>query len=271
MLQISTMIWNFVKRDFLLTISYKTMFAAQLIGIFFSVAIFYYIGRVFEGGISSFLKPYQGNYFAFLLIGVAFTDYLSVSLGAFNRSIQENQMMGTMEILLLSPRRFSTILICSSLWPYLFTSLRFTLYLLFGITFFNLNIKNANILSAIVVMVLSIICLAAIGIIVASITLVFKKGVPLNILISAASVFLGGVAYPVEVLPGWMKQLSSYIPFTHSLTAMRSALLQGHGLKQLFPEITSLILFALIFTPIGLYSVHLAVRRTKVAGTLSHY
>lgn len=263
--------WAFIKKDFLLTTSYKFLFITQLIWIFLSVAINYYVGRVFGGMISPVLKSYQGNYFAFLLIGVAFMDYLTVSLATFNQSIQESQMIGTLEILLLSPYKFSTMLIYSALWPYIFTSFRFFMYLLFGTLFFGFNIGNANILGAVVIIILSTVCFAMLGIIVASVTLVLKRGVPLNVLISAASIFLGGVAYPVEVLPDWLARLSPFIPLTHSLDAMRRALLQGQGLEQLVPHIMMLMLFALIFLPIGLSAIQFAVWRTKVTGTLSHY
>jgi len=263
--------WAFIKRDFLLTISYKALFLSQISAVIFWAAIFYYVGDVFKGVSAAALGPYKGNYFAFLLIGVAFTDYLTVSLASFTNSIQESQLMGTLEILLLSPCRYSTLLISSSLWPSLFTSLRFLLYLLFGTLIFGLDIGNANPLAAVVIMLLSILCFSSIGIMVSSVTLVFKRGVPVNYLIGGVFSFLGGVAFPSEVLPPWLVRISSYIPLTHSLTAMRRALLDGYGVTQLLPEIGALALFAVVFIPIGLYLVHLAVRRIKTVGNVSHY
>ncbi len=263
--------WAFTKRDYLLTISYKALFLSQIMGVVFWAAIFYFVGDVFKGVSTPALRPYKGNYFAFLIIGVAFTDYLTVSLASFTNSIQESQLMGTLEILLLSPCRFSTLLISSSLWPSLFTSLRFLLYLVFGTFLFGLDIGNANPLAAVVIMVLSIVCFSSIGIIVSSVTLVFKRGVPVNYLIGGVFSFLGGVAFPSEVLPPWLVKLSAYIPLTHALTAMRRALLDGDGVTQLLPEIGALLLFAAVFIPIGLYLVHLAVRRIKTVGTVTHY
>lgn len=261
----------FIKRDFLIASSYKATFIIQFITIFFGVAMFYYIGEVFGGIVSPLLKSHGNNYFAFIILGVAFLDYHVVSLRLFSQSIQDSQMMGTLEIILLSPVKLSSMIICSSLWGYIFTSIRFLIYLLFGVLIFGLNIGSANIAGAILVLILSIICFASFGIILAGIVMVFKRGDSLNAIVSSASVFLGGVFYPLEVMPDWLNQVSYYIPLTHALNGMRQALLQGYSLNQLLPEFMILAIFALIFFPIGLISFKLAVQRAKRDGTLTHY
>ena len=106
---------------------------------------------------------------------------------------------------------------------------------------------------------------------VSSITLVFKRGVPLNSLIGGVSVILGGVVYPVEVLPGWMGKIAVFVPLTHALAAMRRAVMEGAGLRELSGDILSLAMFAAVTMPIGLFLVYLAMQRMKVSGTASHY
>jgi len=237
----------FIKKDFLLASSYKASFIIQFITIFFGVSVFYYIGEVFGGSASSFLAVSNNNYFSYLLLGFAFLDYHVVSLSAFSTSIQESQMMGTLEIILLSPVRVSTMILCSSLWGYMFTSIRFLVYLLFGTLIFGLNIGNANVLGALVILILSIACFAGFGIILAGIVVVFKKSDSINAIVGAASTFLGGVLYPVEVLPDWISRFSNFIPLTHALKGIRQAMLQGYSLSQLWPEIMFLFLFSVIF------------------------
>ena len=263
-------VWAFIRRDYLLQISYKAIFVGQMLVIFFGALLLFYASNLLKGASIPKLQAYGGNFFAFLLIGVAFTDFLTVSLAAFNKNIQEAQLMGTLELLLLSPYSFSTLLICSSVWPAIFTSFRFCLYLVCGL-FMGMSIGQANVVAALVVMLLSVICFAAIGVVISSITLVFKRGVPLNSLVGAVSVILGGVVYPVDVLPGWMGKLSKYVPLTHSLTAMRRAVIEGARLADLRDDILALALFAALTMPIGLFLVHLAMKRTKVSGTTSHY
>lgn len=261
----------FIKKDFLLFRSYKANFVMQIVSIVIGSAIFYFIGEVFTGMNTPVLKSYGGEYFPFLLIGIALTDYLSLSMATFNSTIRENQMMGTLEIILLSPLSLLKTLIFSSLWSYIFTSFRFICYILVGVTLYGLDARHINVFSVIIILILSTICFMPVGIIVASAIMIIKRGDPINVLFSTVSVLLGGVAYPTSVLPDWLNRISFFLPITHSLTAMRKAVLQGYSIVQLLPEIGILILFAIVLFPIGLLLFTLAVKRTKVTGTMGHY
>lgn len=263
-------IWAFIKRDFLIEISYKTAFFLHLLGIFIAVPMFYFTSQIFTGTDSKFLVRYGGNYFAFLLLGIAFVDYLGLSLRTFNNSIRESQLMGTLEIVLLSPTALPKLLIYSSLWGYLFTSSRFILYLLVGLIY-GLNLGNANYSAALITLTLAIISFASFGILIASFTMVIKRGEIFNTLISAASIFLGGVIYPTEVLPKWLETFSKFLPITHALEGMRMALFNGYSIIEILPQILILLLFAVIFFPIGIIAFYAAVRWTKIIGTVEQY
>jgi ABC-2 type transport system permease protein len=80
----------FLKRDFLIDTSYRFSFVFQLFSIFLSLASYYFLAR-FIGNISlPGLTAHSGDYFAFVLIGVALNDYLATSLDAFSRSVRES-------------------------------------------------------------------------------------------------------------------------------------------------------------------------------------
>lgn len=261
----------FIKRDFLQDISYRASFVLKLLSVVFSAAIFYFVSDVVKGSTSAFLKPYGGNYFPFVLIGIALLDYHTLSLQVFSNSIRDSQMMGTLEIMLLAPTRVSAVVLYSSLWGYIFTSFRFVLYLIAGVSLFGLKLGQANLVGAVVVLALSIVSFAGLGITTAGLIMLIKQAGSIHLMLGSVSLLLGGVAYPVDVLPSWLRQLSFLMPVTHSLTAMRQALLQGYSLIQLFPELLALTIFTAIFLPLGLLGFHLALRRVKFTGTLGHY
>jgi ABC-2 type transport system permease protein len=261
----------FIKRDFLQDVSYKASFILKLLSILFTASVFYFVSGVFEGTGSAFLKPFGGQYFPFALIGIALLDYHTLSLQVFSNSIRDSQMMGTMEIMLLSPTRLSAIILYSSLWGYLFTSFRFLLYLCAGVILFGLQLSQANLVGAFLVLLLSIPCFAGLGIMNAGVIMLIKEASSLNLLLGSISLLLGGVVYPVDVLPVWLRPLSLLIPVTHALNAMRQALLQGYSVSQLWPEISTLLIFATILLPLGFLGFHFAVQRAKVTGTLGHY
>ena len=261
----------FLKRDLSLSLSYRLSFLLQLVGIFFSVSTFYFLSQLFGAALVPQLDQYGGDYFSFVLIGLAFTGYISLSLSNFAASIREGQMMGTLEIMLLSPTRLSTILISSSLWSYLLATVHTLVYLIMGVLIFGFNVSQINIISALVVLVLSIASFSGIGILSAAVVMLVKKGDPIAWLFGGVSSLLAGVFYPISVLPDWLEPLSRFLPLTYALDAMRLAVLKGSSLAELRFDILVLLGFTLILTPLAFIAFSKALKRAKIEGSLTQY
>jgi len=262
--------WSFLVRDFLITTSYRVAFAFQMTSIMIGVAFFYYMGAVI-GSTSELLKPYGGNFFAFLIIGVAFVDYVTNSLQTFASSIREGQMVGTLEMLLVSPVPAPVIILSSSLWSYVFSSIRFTVFMGTGALLFDLQLGGANFGGVCLVLLLSILYLMGLGIIGAGLVLVLKQERAFTSIMTYSAILLGGVAYPVEVLPFGLRKLAEYLPFTHSITALRQATLANYTWSQLLPELMIITAYAMVLLPLGLFFFTLCLNKVKKNGTLSHY
>jgi len=261
----------FLKKDLLNEMSYKLAFIMQVFGIFLSVTMFYFLSLMFGKSSLPSLAQYGGNYFAFVLIGIAFSNYLDVSLSSMSRKIREGQMMGTLEALLATQTGLTTIIVSSSLYSFLFTSLQVFVYLIIGVFMYQLDLSQANYLGGIIVLLLSILAFSGFGILSASFIMVFKRGNPVAKIFSGLSWLLGGIYYPVEILPQWLETCSLLLPITYSLQGMRLALLKGASLSELLPNILSLLAFTLIMLPISLFVFRYAVGRAKRDGSLTQY
>jgi ABC-2 type transport system permease protein len=202
---------------------------------------------------------------------VAFTNYLEVSLDSFSSSIRNAQVTGTLEAILVTQTEIPTIIISSSLYSFIWTSFRVILYLIIGVLLFDLNISQANFTGAVVILLLTITTFSSIGIISASFIMVLKKGDPLGSVFAGLSWFLGGVYYPISVLPSWLRKFSYLIPLTYSLEGMRFALLKGYSLAALSPNIMGLGIFSVIMLPLSVLSFNFAVNKAKRDGSLTHY
>jgi ABC-2 type transport system permease protein len=261
----------FLKRDLSLNLSYRLSFLMQFTGIFISVALFYFLSQLFGTALIPQLEQYGGDYFSFVLIGLAFSGYMGLSLSSFAQSIREGQMMGTLEIILLSPTRLSAILLSSSLWSYLLTTLRVVIYLVVGVMVFGASLSQANFVTAIVVLVLSIASFSGIGILSAAIVLMVKKGDPVAWALGNVSSLLAGVYYPIAVLPDWLEPISRFIPLTYALDAMRLAMLKGSSLYDVRLDILALLGFTLVLTPLAFLVFQKALKRAKKEGSLIQY
>jgi ABC-2 type transport system permease protein len=151
------------------------------------------------------------------------------------------------------------------------TTLRVFVYLGVGVVFLSVDLKQANLASAGLILLLTVIVFSSLGIIAASFIMVLKRGDPIAWLFNAASSFLGGVYYPVAVLPGSLQTLSKLLPITYALEALRQALLNGATIGQLTPQILALSVFCLVLLPASLIIFRLAVRQARIDGSLTHY
>jgi ABC-2 type transport system permease protein len=260
----------FFRRDVAIARSYRIAFALEILEAFFGVATFYYLSRFVSSTELARALPSGSDYFAFALVGFAFFDYLTVSLSAFDNSIVEAQQNGTLEAMLVTETPLTTILVASAAYPFVLLAMRTVVYLAWGALLFHFPIREANWPGAVTILLVSILAFAGLGVISTSYLLLFKRGNPARWLIVGASSLLGGMMYPISVLPVPLQRLARLIPVTYSLEGMRQALLGGAGFAQLWPSVRALLLFAAILLPLSSVVFAWALRRTKITGTLTH-
>jgi ABC-2 type transport system permease protein len=262
--------WAFIVRDYRQDVSYKLGFVFRIVSAVLNVAIYYFIANVFSTAAAPYLQPYGGSYFAFVLIGVAFSEFMAIGMSAIGESIREGQTTGTLELMLLSPTRLVVTLFSSSLWSYVFASLRVLVYLLVGVAL-GMRFGQANLPFALAALLISIISFNALGLFAASVIILMKRGDVVGWALRVSSLVLSGVYYPIGVLPGWLRLVGQALPLTHALEVLRRSLLLGEGLPQLWGELLMLVLLTLILLPLGALACNLAIRIARTDGSLSHY
>jgi len=134
---------------------------------------------------------------------------------------------------------------------------------------FGADPGSANLPAAVVVQSLTVLAFSGIGILSASFTMVFKRVDPVNFLFGSASTLLGGVFYPITILPKWLQPISYLVPLTYSLRGMRRAIMPGEPLSALVTDVLPLMLFAAILLPLGFMAFRYAVKRANIEGSLT--
>jgi ABC-2 type transport system permease protein len=75
--------------------SYRVSFLFQFLNIVFSVGVFYFLSRLIDkSSLIPSLASYGGDYFSFVLIGIAFTGYFGVGLSSFANNLRQAQTTG---------------------------------------------------------------------------------------------------------------------------------------------------------------------------------
>jgi len=261
----------FIYRGIITMFSYRTALVLQILTMFITTASFYFLAKLvgFQGN-NPYLAPYGGNYMVFLIIGIIFQSFVTVSQTSFSQSIRNEQYMGTLESLLLSKTPLYKILTYSSLWTFLFTAINTGVILAIAIIVFRVDL-NVNLLASAIILLLSIVSLAGIGMISAGIIMVTKQGDPISWFVSIISAFLSGVYYPIEVLPKFLKNLALILPNTHALIALRQTLINHYSIAQVRSQIFLLLIFALVTIPLGILAFKKGFDRARREGSLSYY
>jgi ABC-2 type transport system permease protein len=262
--------WAFLVRDFRDDASYKIGFLFRVATAVINVAIYYFIASAFGSAAAPYLSSYGGNYFAFVIIGVAFSEYLAIGISSIGESIRQGQTTGTLELMLLSPTRLVVTLLSMSLWSYVFASLRVLVYLIVGAAL-GMRFEQANVPFALLSLALAIVSFNALGLFTASVIILMKRGDRLGWALRVSSMVLSGVYYPVDVLPDWLRPLGQLLPLTHALELLRRSLLLGEGFTQLWNELLILAGLTIVLLPLGVLACHLAIQVARSDGSLSHY
>lgn len=260
-------IWAFIKRDFLIEKSYRLAFFIELVSIFFAAAGFFLVGKMIGGEGANVLSKYKGNYISFVIIGLAFSGYMVSGLYAFSSAINREQIYGTFEKLFLisSAPEWLLVLLLGS-YTFISGTLRIFVYLIFGYVFFDVDFSNMNLSSALLTSFLCIITYAGLGAFSAGFTILYKRGNPLDFLLIGLMTFFGGIYFPVDLIPDFLRWLSNLIPITHSLYALRMSLLNGYDIFQLKKPLIILFCFSVICLSSGILFLKIAVKQARLAG-----
>lgn len=257
-------------RDMWMATSYRIGFVLMLGGSILNIVGVFFLSQALGGSLAAPVERYGGSYFGFAVVGVAFSSFMGVGLTGVSSRIREGQLMGTLELMLLSPNRLAVLLFSSSLWSHTQALVTLAVYLLTGVAL-GLDVGRANVPMAALSIVLAVVSFNALGLLAASIVIVIKQGNPVGMIVGMASVLLGGVLYPTSVLPGWLQVAGQFLPLTHALELMRRSVLRGEGLETLWPSLLSLAALTAVLLPAGLWACNRAVRLAQTDGTLSQY
>jgi len=261
----------FVKRDYIIESSYKFAFVFEMLTSVLPVISFYFVAKLVGGAGSENLSEYGGRYFPFVVIGVAFTQYFMLALSTFAATIRRSQMAGCLEATLSCPTSPQVVIIFSSLYSFLAKLVHILLIFALSGLFLGMSFRSANFASAAVILVLTVLTFAAMGIFSASAVVVLKKGDPIEWIFGALSSLLGGALFPVRLLPAWVQGIAAVLPITYSLDAMRLAILKGYSLQQLWHQVAILAVMSAVLLPLAVWSFAAAVEKGRRDGSLMHY
>jgi len=262
--------YHFLKRNARIAASYRTALVLDLLRMVAVVGVLSLVARFLVGPDNPYLSPYGGRYLEFVVVGLTFQGFVTVGLHAFGTAVRGEQQAGTLEFLLLSDTPIELVLLSSGLFDFVMTALGSGLGFGAMVLLFDLQLRG-HLLSAGVILLLSTLAMASLGLMSAGILLITKQGDPVTWLFGVASTVLSGVLFPTAVLPAPLQALARLLPNTWALEALRAVLLQGAGLAQVAPILGGLLAFTALSLPLAVISFRYGFARARMEGTLGQY
>lgn len=260
----------FFRRDRIIETSYRAGFILRLGSAIVTVAVFFFISHSFGAAAVSQVQQYGGDYFAFVLVGVAMTEFLGQSVGGLGGSLRESQTTGTLELMLLSPSRLPVLMTSASLWLQASATIGAATYLVAG-ALLGADFSHADVLATVSALLLTMVGFTGMGLLAGAVVILVKRGNPVGWLLRGASVVLGGVFYPTEVLPASLQALGTVLPMTHALTILRGSILLGRGISDMIPSFVALLVLSIGYFVAGLLACAAAIRYARTDGSLAQY
>jgi ABC-2 type transport system permease protein len=158
-------------------------------------------------------------------------------------SIVREREQGTIEQLIVTPIR-PLELIVSKVVPYIsfFDVLE---VLVIGVLWFGVPIKGSLGL-LLGLSALFLLTSLGIGIFISSVASTQQEAMLLTFLTVFPSVFLGGLFFPIEAMPGWLQAITYVIPLRYMLVVLRGIILKGVGLQILRQQVAALLVFGVV-------------------------
>jgi ABC-2 type transport system permease protein len=262
-----TAIRALIRRDFLITRSYRLSFGLAAVYGVLGLLLYYFISRTFDNVGSSDLGD-APSYFAFAAVGIVVGTVLDASTSGVGYRVREEQTTGTLEALVAMPVGSIELSVGLVGFPFAFACVQATFYLAVASIFMGLDVSNASWIGLVIVLLVSGLALAPIGVLAGAAVLVLKRGQMIAGAIVYLMSILGGMLFPVSVLPEWLQPLADLVPLRYALDGARDALFAGGGWEG---DALVLAVWALFLWPAALIVFDRAGARARRAGSLAEY
>lgn len=276
----------FSKREYVIWTSYKVNIFTWILDVLINSTLFFMLSILMGKGTNIF--PYGTNYVSFVVLGLSAYYISYTNLGDPFDRVARIYWNGTMDLYLLSPLSIVTPVIGIMYRSVLDDYPRVLLAFFFGITLFDAKFRLASPLIIIIIVILLGISTFGIGMISASSFFLFNIKVgtdPIKFIFQDVIIALAaGYFYPISILPYSLQLLSSILPHTYALDALRRLMIPGGNLntpvlplQKLFGiapirlDIIVLLVMSVLFIYIGFYLYGLGIKKARKNGTLTRW
>ncbi|EKF86241.1 ABC transporter permease [Methanobacterium formicicum] len=196
----------------------------------------------------------DADFVDFFVPGIlAFVVYLLTTILTLITFVGERSS-GTLERVLASPVTEGEIVTGYAITFGTFGIIQVALLLSIAILVFNIMVVGNVLLAFLAVAILAVTC-QALGILLSSLAKRPEQAIQFFPFVILPAFLLSGVFWPIQAIPEWLRPFSYLVPPTYAVDACRAVMLKGGGLDMIWPDLLALILFAIVFMVLAVYTL----------------
>ncbi len=212
------------------------------------------------------------DYAGFIVVGSTVWMWINMTLWSVGLHIRNEQMRGTLESNWLCPVPRISVMLGASLARLGTSLMMLAVSVIEFRLFLGVRLVNASSAPPLLLIVLLLIpSIYGLSLTFASLVIRFKEANSMVYLVRGVFAIFCGAAYPMAVLPEWMKRVSAILPMTYAVRSIRAVGLAGATYGDILPDLQMLTIFAIILPILGYVAFHLAERRSRRTGELGQY
>jgi ABC-2 type transport system permease protein len=261
----------FMRRDLLVMLSYRAAFAGDLFYIAVQAIMFGFVAELIDDSKLPSYGGIQASYFDFVMIGVIITTVCTVLLQRVATAVRQEQMIGTLEALLVTPTSATTVQVGSVAFDLVFVPIRMALLLAAVAITLGLGYELSGVLPSLVLLAGLVPFVWGLGLITAAAIVTFRRGTgPLGVIMSVLGL-ASGAFFPLTLLPDWIQTLAEANPVAIAMEGTREALIGGAGWDAIGSELIVLVVMSGAALFAGIMAFRAALAREHRRGTLGLY
>jgi ABC-2 type transport system permease protein len=261
----------FLRRDWLTMLSYRAAFVSDVLAIAVQAVMFGFVAKLVDPSVLPTYNGVQAGYFEFVMVGVVISTVSGLLLQKVSTAIRQEQLMGTLEALLVTPTSPTTIQVGSAAFDLLFIPVRMTALLLAVAVTLGLDFKASGIVPGLVLLMCFVPFVWGLGLVAAAAIVTFRRG---GGIVGFAMSILGlasGAFFPLSLLPGWVQAVAEQNPVAVAMEGTRDALIGGAGWAGIGGDVLLLLPLSGVTLAAGIAAFRWALAREHRNGTLGLY
>ena len=261
----------FVRRDFLTMLSYRVAFVSDALAIAVQAVMFGFLAQLVDPAVLPTYNGVETGYFEFVMIGVVIATVTGLLLQKVATAMRQEQMMGTLEALMVTPTSPTTVQMGSAAFDVLFIPIRIGALLAAVSLALGLAFQASGILPALVLLAAFVPFVWGLGLLAAAAIVTFRRGEGVVGIGMSLLGLVSGAFFPLTLLPVWLQRLAEANPVAIVMEGTRDALIGGAGWDAALQDLIVLVPLSAAGLYVGIMAFRVALSREHRRGTLGLY